>query len=134
MIRIERGSTNPVALTLAERVTISPVAFVFKFVGDQSGIEKVFAAEDQSSFTDRYNFFEIVEDDVEDLHAGTVSLEEGYHHYYVYQVDPATPTTITLDGTETLLEQGKALVTDASTPPVTYYTENDGENNVVYNG
>lgn len=134
MIIIEKANTNSVTLTLSERVTISPVTFVFKFVGDQSGREKLFTSQDLSPSKDRYNLFEIEETESENLYEGKVTLEEGYHHYYVYQVDVTSPPTITLDGSETLLEQGKALVRDASTPSDSIYTENDGKNNVVYNG
>ena len=132
MILIEKQATNTVIVTLKEKQTISPAAFVFKFKHDQSGEEKIFAAQDLSLFTDRYNQFQIVEDETEDFYAATVELQLGYHHYWVYQVTPSSPPSIT--PSDVVLEVGKVLVVDPNKPSDAVYTSNDGINNVVYNG
>jgi hypothetical protein len=132
MISINKGEQNTIVLTLSERLTLPSSAYVFKFIHDQSGAEKVFAGQDQSLFQERYNLFNIEETDVEDFYSAKVELKEGFHHYYIYEVSPSSPPVIT--PSDLLLEEGKVLVTNPSKPVDKIYTGNDGINNKVYNG
>lgn len=132
MISINKGEENTVVLTLQDRLTLVTSAYVFKFVHDQSGKEIIFAAQDQSLFTERYNLFNIEETNVVDFYSGKVELQEGFHHYYVYEVAPSSPPQIT--PSTLLLEEGKVLVHNPSKEADKVYTGNDGINNTVYNG
>lgn len=111
MILIEYGTTNLVALTLAEKSSTATPTYLFSFTNDFSGEDIVFTAPDTSLWPSRYNSFEItsVTDQVDvDLQDGKILMEaEGYWTYAVYEM--ATPSTDPGDAVG-LVETGKVLL------------------------
>lgn len=117
MIFIERNTTNDFVLSLTESVTISPpVYFVFSFqhIATLDEYEPLiyFTTLDLSSYTDRYNRFELVEDDSGSTTGGNsvpLYLKAGQYEYKVYESATGSldPNTF---GAE--LESGKMIVGD----------------------
>jgi hypothetical protein len=116
MIFIERNTTNEVVLTLTEKVTIPNPFFIFSFQHlatlDEYQPLIYFTTLDLSNYIDRYNLFEIVEDDAGSTTGGDaipLYLKPGQYEYKAYE-----STTNSLDPNDfgSLLEEGKMVVGD----------------------
>ncbi len=105
MILINKNTSNSVVLTLNEgRTTENPV-YVFLFIDDQTQENKIFYSQNLSTNKDRYDLFNIIENDTEDLSNGIISLNEGFQHYLIYENN--------LSGK--ILERGKVKVLGTTT-------------------
>lgn len=115
MILINKGTTNKVALSLTEKCTLSSPVFLFVFMCDITRVKKIFIASDISSYTDRYNLFNIIEQSSsEDLYNGTITLTtSGYYSYKIYEQTSSTNLTESL--ATNLVESGKVLVNGTTT-------------------
>lgn len=108
MIYIERGEINDVCLTLNEKTTISPVYYLMEIYSNQNHSSKVlYLGTDNSSNPNRWNEFEVEENDIEDLANGIVSLISGTYDYYVFE---STSSNIDKSGVVSLVESGKLTV------------------------
>lgn len=116
MIYIERNTVNKVVLSLTESVTIENPYFVFSFQHyatlDEYQPLIYFTAPDLSVYCNRYNLFEITENDSGSTTGGDnipLYLKPGQYEYKVYQ-----STTGSLDPNTfgALLEDGKMVVGD----------------------
>lgn len=86
MIKLTKATTNSnIALTLTEKVTLSPVYFLFEFINDMTLTKYYVISSDTSTETERYNLFSITEG-VDDQVNGSVALgDEGFYTYNVYE-------------------------------------------------
>lgn len=116
MIFIERNVVNEVVLTLTEKVTIPNPFFVFSFqpLATLNEYQPLiyFTAPDLSAYIDRYNLFEITEDDSGSTTGGNnipLYLKGGQYEYKVYQ---STTGSLVPNTFGSLLEQGKMVVGD----------------------
>lgn len=122
MIKIQRGASNTVALTLYEKTTIAAddAHYLFEFINAQSNQKRYFIGIDTSNFISRYNLFTIVEteDPAPDPLAGEVTLEQaGQWHYFVYEQESDS----NLDPTGlTLVESGFVQVTETAVADSVY--------------
>lgn len=125
MIKITKGTTNTVALTLLEKTTIAAdlVHYLFQFTNTASNASVYFIAEDISDFKSRYNLFEIVETDNPDPLAGEVELTlRDQWHYFIFEQE--SDSNLDPEGL-TLVESGIVTVVGATTAPTEYKTESD---------
>lgn len=131
MITINRGETNTVILTLSEKTTIESATYLFEFINDQSKKKKYFIAVDISPNPIRYNRFDIIEDDTEDLENGVVSLTQ--KDYWKYTIrEQASSTNLDPDLSGGIVKIGKVLILDSSDEIPTFTTE---QNEIkVFNG
>lgn len=120
MIYIIRNTTNQVVLTLTESVTIPNPFFIFSFqpLATLNEYQPLiyFTTLDVSNYCNRYNLFEITEDDAGSTNGGNdipLYLKPGQYQYKVYQ-----STTDSLDPNDfgSLLEEGKMVVGDLTQP------------------
>jgi len=120
MIYIIRNTTNQVVLTLTESVTILNPFFIFSFqpLATLNEYQPLifFTTLDLSNYCNRYNLFEIVEDDNGSTNGGNdipLYLKPGQYQYKVYQstTDSLNPNTF-----GSLLEEGKMVVGDLTQP------------------
>jgi len=82
--------------------------FLFSFTNDSSGQQKLFNMTDLSGYQRRYNLFNLIDSDSENLSAGTLSLQYGWGKYEVYE---STTPTLQLSGTTgRILEEGRYYV------------------------
>jgi hypothetical protein len=96
MIRINKGETNTVTVTLFENSTVANPIYLFQFVNQQSQVSYYFIATDTSAYLTRYNRFEVTETTNPDTLDGEVELEhEGFYDYYVFQTDLENTTGLT---------------------------------------
>jgi len=126
MIYLNQNSNNLVALSLSELVTLTgSTYFLFNFKSDDTQTELNFTCADTSSYTERYNQFEIIESGSSyvNLTAGTINLPTpGYYHYKIYQM--TGQTNLDISGTtagefENWIESGKVLVSGSSLTNIT---------------
>lgn len=110
MIRIQKGQSNQVFLTLKELSTLASPLYLFKFTHEMTGETKIFHATDVSTELNRYNEFNIIESSTEDLHNGTVELLQGFHKYIVYEMNDASPADLDPDNAVGIVEYGKVFV------------------------
>lgn len=119
MIKIIKASNNNVAVTLYEKTTIavSLVHYLWVFTNASTNQSTTCIAEDTSDYINRYNLFNIVENNDPDPLSGEVSLDEGMYDYYVYEQVSST----NLDPTGlTLVESGLVTVYQAPTTDTIY--------------
>ena len=120
MIYIIRNSTNQVVLTLTESVTIPNPFFIFSFqpLATLNEYQPLiyFTTLDLSNYCNRYNLFEIVEDDNGSTNGGNdipLYLKPGQYQYKVYQ---STTASLNPNTFGSLLEEGKMVVGDLTQP------------------
>ena len=128
--------TNVVVLTLTEKVTLTSPLFLFRFVNDMTGHEKVFAAADVSTAPDRYNKFVIMArnpNQTEDLTIGEPILSPtGYWTYEVGEIEQTSPQSIDWADITSIVETGKVLVYDSTENPRTDYSVEESKDNTVF--
>lgn len=120
MIFIERNRTNEVVLTLTESVTIANPFFIFSFQSLSTLDEYLpliyFTTPDLSNYCNRFNLFEITENNSGSTTGGDdipLYLKPGQYEYKIYE-----STTASLDPNDfgNLLETGKMVVGDMTAP------------------
>ncbi len=120
MIYIIRNTVNEIVLTLTEKVTIANPFFVFSFQPlatlDEYQSLIYFTTPDISNYCNRFNLFELTEDDSGSTTGGDdipLYLKPGQYEYKAYQsVDgDLDPLTFGI-----LLEEGKMVVGDMTAP------------------
>ena len=139
MIYINKNSSNTVALSLSNNVTITgqTVYFLFEFENTQTRESVLFTGTDTSSNPYRYNKFDIIESGTSfvNLTAAVVNLEpEGWWDYNVYQM--TGQTNLSLSGvTGGPIQKGKVYVsgTTVAHGQQTIYTGENESRTVYYN-
>jgi hypothetical protein len=86
VIKLTKGQTNSnIALTLTEKVTLSPVYFLFEFKNDTSNTKYYVISADTSTETERYNLFSITEGVDDQLNGSVILGDSGFYTYTVYE-------------------------------------------------
>jgi hypothetical protein len=86
VIKLTKGQTNSnIALTLTEKVTLSPVYFLFEFKNDTSNTKYYVISSDTSTETERYNLFSITEGVDDQLNGSVILGDSGFYTYTVYE-------------------------------------------------
>lgn len=107
MLNIIRGTTTKIAVTLAEKQTLTNPFWLWRFVSDSSNIEyTAIISELSNDYKQRSNLFNITE-------GGSLVLPEGVYTYYVYEQSSSSNTNYLL--AITLCEVGQIKVTGTST-------------------
>jgi len=100
MIKLTKASLNSnIALTLTEKVTLDPVYFLFEFISDISNMKYYVILSDTSSYTERYNEFEMIEGSNDPTNGRVLLGDEGFYTYNVYEQSNAAnldPTGLTI--------------------------------------
>jgi len=112
MLQIDKGETKNWYLTLTEKVTISPVYFLFSFTHRLTNTITNVILTDISSYTDRYNKFLVTE-------GTTFTIYSGEYDYKVYAQTSSNNTNP--DNANELVEEGILKVNEQEQPEV-YYT------------
>ena len=112
MLQIDKAESKDWILTLTEKVTISPVYFLFSFTHRLSNSTTNVLLTDISSYTDRYNKFSVTE-------GSTFTLDAGEYIYKVYAQTSDTNTNP--DDADELVEEG-LLKVDFTPAAKTQYT------------
>jgi len=112
MLQIDKAESKDWILTLTEKVTISPVYFLFSFTHRLSNSTTNVLLTDTSAYTDRYNKFAVTE-------GSTFTLDAGEYMYKVYA--QTSPSNTNPDNADELVEQG-ILKVDFTPAAKTQYT------------
>lgn len=124
MIKIVKGQSNTIALTLTEKVSIQNPFFLFEFKDDQANVSDYFISADISSFPERYNKFVITEP------SDVAMVRPGMWTYYIREQASSSNLDPLLSGA--IVEQGKVKVIGTAESKTTYTPATDTK--VVYNG
>lgn len=110
-MRIAKGETNEIIVTLTEKQTIENAYFLFWFKNELQNREVACILTDTSQFPNRYNMFSLEEGE-----AGDVELDEGTNTYKIYAQTSAV--NLDPDSADELVEEGICIVyTDPNTRP-----------------
>lgn len=101
MLQINKQETKSWYLTLSEKTTISNPTYLFSLTHRLTNVAYNFILSDTSSYTDRYNEFEITE-------GTTVTLDAGEYLYKIYAQTSTTNTNPSL--ANELVEEGLVKV------------------------
>lgn len=131
MIQIKKGTTNTLALTLNEKITLTNPYFLFEFENDETK-SKYYCIGQQVLSSDRYNKITVKETSATPNGTmGEVKLQmKGFYQYTIREQASSTNLNPSLSGS--IVESGKALVTDTTTQPTAY--DSQSKETIVYNG
>ena len=116
MIRIIKSQANSLVFTLKEKTTISPVFYFLSLYSNQDHDTKVVSLLiNTSTDTERYDEFEVIENDIEDLANGIVSLDPTTYDYSVWE-----GTSLDFTDKINIVETGKCLVIGDETIVTTF--------------
>lgn len=104
MIVINKNQTNNVVVTLTESPNYNNTNYVlFVFENKQTGVVKYFQSEDTSPYKVRYNRFNVIEDETEDLLQSTIHLTGNTQelNYKVYSLNSQIQNLTDLDNAYT---------------------------------
>ena len=121
MILLTQDTTNKIALTLAEKCTLTGItpSYLFQFTNTNSREQKLFTGVDLSVCKARYNEFNIVlTSTTENLTGGTISIENGTYDYTIYSMSAAT--NLDISATTEVVEVGIAKVIGSATTKSEY--------------
>ena len=116
MIRLTKGQTNSVYLTLKEKQTVVDANFLCVFQSRSTNEKIKFVlvnSADQSNYKNRYNEFNIVVN----THFG--SKEEGWYKYTIYE--QASPSNLVEANAGAVVETGLMFLSDNEEPTTTKY-------------
>ena len=111
MLQITKGETKNWYLTLTEKVTVSPVYFLFSFTHRLTYTKTNVLLTDISSYTERYNKFAVIEGTTFDIYSGE-------YDYKVYAQTSPSNTDPSL--ADELVEQGLLKVSEIASVEVFY--------------
>ena len=116
MIKLTKGSTSIVYLTLKEKQTITNANFLFIFESWTTNEKRkyvILGSTDESNFKDRYNQFSIV------VNTYFNKKEEGWYTYTIREQASTTNTSESLSGA--IVETGLMFLTDGQDTASTKY-------------
>ena len=123
MINLIKNQSNTAIFTLQEKTTIVDALYYIEVYSNQNHDSKVMTLSgDSSANIARYNQFDIIENDTEDLTGGTISLIAGTYDYFVWQSASAPFDKLK----SSIVESGKMNVTGTGTTSTTF-TDNNNE-------
>lgn len=122
MINILKDTTNILYLTLTEKCNLTSPSYLMNIHSKNTLQDKVVRfTGDTSLNTARFNKLILIEDSVEDLNNGKISLTVGNYDYQVYETSTTTGTTLT---NLNVVEIGQMTVSGSSNTTVTKFTNN----------
>ena len=101
MLQINKAETKTWYLTLTEKTTVSNPTYLFSLTHRLTNVSYNFILTDTSSYTERYNAFELTE-------GTTVTLDAGEYIYKIYA--QTSPTNVNPDLANELVEEGMVKV------------------------
>jgi len=101
MLQINKAETKTWYLTLTEKTTVSNPTYLFSLTHRLTNVSYNFILTDTSSYTERYNAFELTE-------GTTVTLDAGEYIYKIYAQE--SPTNVNPDLANELVEEGMVKV------------------------
>jgi len=119
MIYIQKNTSNMVAITLSESVTLGNPFYIFEFQNEYNLLSNpiTFSIEDISPSPNRYNLFNIIESTSGSTSGGTITgistdlnMVEGQYKYTIFE---SSTNDLIITG-KTILETGRLVVDDAS--------------------
>jgi hypothetical protein len=114
MLRIQKGTSSNLIVTVTELTTVSPVFYLFEFEHEQSFLKYYCILPNLSTATSRYDEFLLV-DGVD------VNFEyDGYYTYRIYQ--QTSSTNLDPDLSDGLVEEGRAHVYEIDSPSTEFST------------
>lgn len=110
MINITKNQSNTVVLTLTEKSTLTSPNYLFSFINGTTREVTNFIAQDVSTFTSRFNEFNITESGVTfvNLTGGTINCKPGMYSYTIYEQN--SPTNLVISASTGVVEVGKVIV------------------------
>lgn len=131
MIVINKGTLNTLVLTLAETTQLPNAKYFIEFISTITKDSAACILTDISTYTSRYNSFEIVErENANGLLAEVHLPHDGFYNYKVYA--QLSTTNLNPANAMELVETGLAYVVGQAATTHTYTPTTD--NNFVYNG
>jgi hypothetical protein len=116
MITIQKAQANNLVFTLTEKTTIAPAFYFLELFSNQNHDSKVvYLGTDISTSPERWNEFEVTENDTEDLPNSVVSLEPTTYDYFVWE-----STSTDFADKVSRVESGKCVVNGEATPTGTF--------------
>lgn len=118
MIKLTKGNTETLYLTLSEKQTITDANYLFVFTSRTTNEKVKFVivnSSDLSVFKDRYNEFDVV------VNTYFLTKEEGWYKYKVYEQASSTNVDEALTGA--VLETGLMFLSDGN--EVTFTTHSN---------
>lgn len=125
MLRLTKGNTETIYLTLKEKQTILDANFLCVFQSRSTNEKVKFVlvnSADQSNFKDRYNEFDIV------VNTYFATKEEGWYKYTIYE--QASSSNLVEANAGAVVETGLMFLSDGEEPTTTKY--NNPTNYKVY--
>ena len=101
MLQINKAETKTWYLTLTEKTTVSNPTYLFSLTHRLTNVSYNFILTDTSSYTERYNAFELTE-------GTTVTLDAGEYIYKIYA--QTSPTNVNPELANELVEEGMVKV------------------------
>jgi hypothetical protein len=116
MIKLTKGNTETLILTLKEKQTILDANFLMVFQSRTTNDKVKFVlvnSADQSLYQDRYNQFSLV------VNTYFANVEEGWYTYKVYE--QASPSNINEENAGSVVETGLMFLSDGQDVTTTKY-------------
>lgn len=133
MIKIIKGESRDIIVTLNENQTLTNPDFLFEFTNDTTGETKIFTQFDSSEYPERYNLFVITDSTTELPYNGQMDFSPvGYWSYNIYETVQASPNSLVVPSPGYLLESGKVWVVDNTASTDMYFDDEDNINNVCF--
>jgi hypothetical protein len=132
-MRIVRGQTNKIALTLTEKATDENSDFIIELTNDVSGKAKIFSVFDISEFPYRANIFLLTETENEDLSDGKIYLPiTGQYTYRAYEMASSSPRNLNKSDAIKEVEIGRCTVYDPNEVSNVTFNEDENKDNAVF--
>lgn len=132
MILLNQNTINKVALTLAEKCTITTTtpSYLFQFVNTNSRETKLFTGTNFSTCKARYDLFDItLTSGTESLTGATISIEDGSYDYTIYSM--VDPMNLQVSATTEIVEVGVVKVISSA---ITKSEFTNTKTNTIYYG
>lgn len=132
-MKLVKGIQNTVVLRLQANATTPNPQWLFRLTNDFTGAQKVFAADDESDYSEAYNLFRITESDNEDLTNGVVSLSpSGQWTLEAFEMEESSPRNMNRDQALSTVKIEKCLVIDGSEGQTNDFDEDEEKDNPVF--
>lgn len=132
-MKLVKGIRNTTVLRLQANATTPNPQWLFRLTNDFTGEQKVFAADDESDYTEAYNLFQITESANEDLTHGVVSLSNsGQWTFEAFEMEESSPRNMNPDQALSTVKIEKVLVIDGSEGQANDFDEDDEKDTPVF--
>jgi hypothetical protein len=130
MIRITKGTSQSVYLTLTEKTTLTNPYFLFEFISNDTGNKTYVTCNDFSDNTERFNRFTFSSSLGVGATAGGFDLDGGTYDYQIWETQYANNLIV---GSATgIVEIGLMQVVGTLSSTDQTWTANDGDTEYVF--